>query len=466
MTKQVLLLSSIGVLCMFLFYGMFKLFQNDKIYHNTIGTISQNYEHTGEWNDYTIKKVSKPYLDITNDNYLRWDASIFNCISKTMYSSDKESCYSVVKAAFFPLFPLLWKTTHASPIVISILNYLMFIISISLLVIFFLPNNNYLRITTLIALITLPNIIIYLIPYSESLFLLCTTIAVIGILKKKYSLYFLGILLMSMVRSATIFVLLAIIATEVFIFIQNKKTYPIISHILSKSLPFLIGYSIVLTIQRWTSGSWSSFFEAQTYWERKIQVINSISDWSTEGFGMSTFSIFFITIPSLAFLSYLTIKLISKKESLFNIDVKSKKNYLTLISTFYLSGILLFTLITSGGNIHGFYRLTMCSPFFYIATLILIAYFSKNKSKLGIILFCVSFLLLCLFLYNVDQGGDKFRFAFFGLFMLLISFFFLLNRQFLSVRYNTILLFCIVLLNTVWNTYMLNVFFSNGWIFT
>lgn len=465
MHRQVLLLSSVGVLCILIFYGTFKLFQNDKIYHHTIGAISQNYERTGGWDNYEIRKVSKPFLNIENENYLRWDASIYNCISTRMYSAEKR-CYGKVRAAFFPLFPMLWRATQTTPIGISIMNSLMFILSISLLVAHLLPGNGFFKITVFACLVTLPTTIIYLIPYSESLFLMCTTIAVFGILKNKYALYFLGILFMSMVRPATLFVLLAIIATEAFLFIKYKRDYPVFRHLFSKLLPFLIGYILVLSIQYFSSGSWTAFIDAQKYWTGGIQGIESITDWSIEGFGMNAFALFFVGLPSVVFLLYLTLNFILKKHFAKGIDFKSNKNYLLLISCFYLSGIFLFTLLTSGGNFHSFFRFTMCSPFFYIAILILIPHISRHSSGLRNAFFGAALVILGLFLYFVEYGGDRLQFSFFGLFMLLSSFLYLLHKGSLPAKKDAILLVGIVLLNTAWNTYMLNIYFSNGWLFT
>ncbi len=133
MKKQIIVLFSLIILSILLFISFFRLFQNDEIYHNTIGLLSQNYERTGGWNDYKISKVSKPYLKIENDNFSQWDASIYHCIKENGYKSE-DSCYGKVRAAFFPLFPFLWKMTGASPIIISILNYLIFVLALSLLI--------------------------------------------------------------------------------------------------------------------------------------------------------------------------------------------------------------------------------------------------------------------------------------------------------------------------------------------
>lgn len=99
MKKQFVYLIGIGILNLFLFGSVFGLLQNDKIYQNTLGLISKNYERIGGWNSFEIKKTSKPFLEMNNENFSNWDAGIYKCISERMYKSE-ESCYGKVRAAF------------------------------------------------------------------------------------------------------------------------------------------------------------------------------------------------------------------------------------------------------------------------------------------------------------------------------------------------------------------------------
>jgi len=460
--KPILKLNIIGIFCAILFGIVFISFQSETIYNHTLGLVSINYERSGTWNDWKIQKVKKPYLSAENDNFLQWDAAIYYSISKRMYIAE-EAQYGKVRAAFFPMFPLIWKITHLSPRLISLFNYVIFIFSISLLVTYLLPKNEYLKLTSYIVLITLPTSVIYMIPYSESLFLLFMTIASIGIIKKNYLLYFIGILFLSMVRPATLFVLLAIVSAEIFVNIYKPKA-SFLKSILLKSIPFFIGYSIVLLIQYMSSSSWTAYLDAQKYWSGGIQKISGISDWSIEGFGLNTFSVFFVTIPALMFILYLVVRFLLKKNIQFNLS--ENKSYLFLVSLFYLAGIFIFTILTSGGNLHSFFRFTMCSPCFYIAISIVIAYLPNIKSISSNLTLGLMFVLLCLFLFNVDVGGTKFDFSYLGILLLTLTFVYIVNRRFISVKFDLALLALILILNTIWNTYMLNIFFCNGWIFT
>lgn len=466
MLRQFAYLTSIGVLNLFLFAGVFKLLQNEKIYHNTLGVISENYERTGSWDNYEIKRTSKPFLQITNKNFETWDAAIYKCISERMYSPEND-CLGNVRAAFFPLFPALWKLTNASPIGISIINYLLFIISIAFLVMFLLNTSLANKLVTYSILITLPSTVIYYIPYTEALFLFTMTVATIGLLKKKYLMFFTGSFLMAMVRPATVFILISIVFAELIILIRNKKYRLFINEIILKSLPFITGYFCILFIQYLYTGSWSAMTEAQKNWAGGIRLVKGFSDWSVEGFGLSSFAIFFVCFPAILFTLYLFIKRNKKAAGDYILKIKNHgTEYLFFISILYLIGIFAFTLLTSGGNLHSFFRFTLASPFFYIVVLIFLNYLSIKSLKLFVSIFIIMNVLLILFLNLEDYGGERMQFSFFGLYMFIATSLFLLTKKIISRPGQIMIALALIILNTIWNTYLLNVFFSDGWIFT
>ncbi|MCA1764068.1 MAG: hypothetical protein ABR574_13260 [Cryomorphaceae bacterium] len=465
MKKQFAVLFGIGILNLVLFFGVFTLLQSDKIYQHTLGKISQNYERTGSWGNYEIKKVTKPYTALNNENLLRWDAVIYECLSNNMYT-EGETCYGNVRAAFFPLFPVFWRLSGASPIGISLVNYLVFIASMAFLFIHLFRGKPRDRLPTFAVLITLPSAIIYYIPYTEAFFLLTMTIAAIGIIKEKYGVYVIGALLMATVRPATAFVLLAILAVELALLIRNKQMGLFFKRATIKAVPFLIGYLIVILIQYIYSGSWTAYLDAQKFWAGSIQGIKGISDWSVEGFGMNVFAIFFVAIPALLFAIY-SLATFKSKEGVFSKMTSDRPAlYLLMISVFYLAGIFVFTLITSGGNLHSFFRFTLASPFFYIAVLICLNELPRISSKLFAGVFVVFGAFLFLFLHFTAYGGEVMQFSFLGLFLSALAFLYLGIRKSLSKLPDGAACILIAAANIVWNTYLFNHFLSDGWIFT
>ena len=466
MRKQLTYLISIGILNLLLFASLFCLFQNDSFYKHTLGLFSENYERIGGWDNFEIKKTAKPFLPITNSNFETWDADIYRCISERMYKSEIEH-YGQVRGAFFPLFPLIWKLTNSSPIGISLINYFLFVLSISLLITYLLETSLPKKLFTFAVLITMPSTVIYYIPYTEALFLFTMTIASIGVIQKKYWLYFVGCFLLAMVRPATIFVFLAIILAEVIVFINTKNLSLFIKDISNKSLPFISGYFIAIFIQFLYSGSWMTFLDAQKKWEGGIQLIKGISDWSVEGFGLTTAAIFFVCVPAILFLLFFAIKKnkMSNGGKILELN-NSGTEYLLLISIFYLIGIFVFTIITSGGNLHSFFRFTLTSPPFYIALIFLLNYLNEKSAQYFIYIFIALMAITILFLNLVDYGGGRIQFSFFGLYMFIATGLFLILKNRLSQPLQLTIASMLIFLNIVWNTYLLNVFFSNAWIFT
>ncbi len=467
MVKNVLFLTGIGLINLILFLGIFTFLQNENNYNHTLGKFSYNYEKTGTWNNYEIKKVAKRYVEISNKNFENWDASIYECISKRMYSPESD-CYGMVRGAFFPLFPILWKITAATPVGISLINYFLFVLSIALLVTTILKTSTFDKFIIYAVLIALPSTIVYHIPYTEALFLFTMTLAAIGILKNRYWLFFTGALLTEMIRPAASFVILAILFTEVLLLIKNGNFKLFVKKAFGMAIPFLLGCLIAIFMQYTYTSSWITLFEAQKHWYNGIHLFKTISDWSVEGFGLSSFSIFFVCIPSLVYIVFLFFRKNNPDAEVntFNFENGNKAGYLFLISIFYLTGIFIFALLTTGGSLHSFFRYTLSTPLFYIALLILLNGIYNKPIKLPLYYFIISLVLIALFLNLVKYGGDRISFSFFGLYLFILSSLFLIFRSKLPKPMQIISVILLVVFNIFWTTYMLNVFFCDGWIFT
>ena len=465
MQREFGVLLSTGLLCFVLFWGVFSALQDQTFFDYTLGTVAHSYERTDTENGFKISEHSTPYVDVTQDKYLRWDAEIYGFIRDRNYVFEEEF-RGEVRAAFFPLFPFLWKSTNLSPRGVSALNYFIFIISMALLFVYLQPTSpikNKSKLPFFIAMITLPTTIIYHIPYSESLFILFMTTVVIGVLKEKYWLYFFSALLLAMVRPATVFVLISILAIELFRFLSHRETNSLIKNTIFRGSPFVIGYLVVFFIQWLTSGSWTSFFDAHLLWASGIPENMNITDWSVEGYGMNVFSIFFIAIPACV----MSGKIIWENRG----NKMEKRVYLLLCSLLYISGILIFTILTSNGNLHSFFRFIMASPLFYIAAIVMFFDFDKSKSdKSTFIKLNSIFLGLCFstlaFIAIVPYGGSIFQFKYLGLLLLMGLTLFAINHKRLNRPSRIVIFSALALMSTVWNTYLLNMLFCNGWTFT
>jgi len=442
-------------LFLLLFHAVFSLFQHPDFYSSTLGTISSNYVRTGDWNDGKIVKSDTTFLERSPDNYLNWDAAIYHCIAQRMYKPE-DSCYSKVRAAFFPAFPLVWRFSGLSPPGMAILNFILFALGLALLLSFFSNRTFSENLVIYLVLVSLPSSVIFQMPYTESLFVISMIVGCIGLWKNKYGLYFLGFALMAMVRPATVFVLFALALTDLVRSIQTKSSFvETFKSLVLKGLPFLLGYILALGIQLYSSGSLTAFWDAHDFWAGTTPKNWQIVDWSVEGFAMNSFAIFFVAIPAT----------LAAIRCLFS-DLSIHKNYLLSLSLLYFTGIFIFTSITSGGNLHSFFRFELASPCFFIAAVILL---DRCKKGLWSQLFKFIFLPLVglvLFLAFTDYGGDRLRFEYMGAYLLIASFTFLLVYHRLMPFSRYIILAVLLVGNIVFGTYLLNMFLSNVWIFT
>ena len=458
--------SLIGLLYFVLLSLIFILNQNQRFYSATLGKVSSNYERTGDWDNYRIISVNKAFLGLTPENFENWDAGIYKCLKEKLYSQE-EGCYHKVRGAFFPLFPLLWKFLSFNAFTVSIFNYFLFVIGTLLLLFIFYEKKQEYPDYIYPLLLFLPSAVIFIIPYSESLFFVTLAIAAYGMVKQKYWIYFVGLMLFSMVRPASVFVLLAILLLELLSLFKGQKIKGLFKEALLKALPLLTGFLLVMLIQYLSSGSWTLFLKAQAYWEGGFRPFTRISDWSQNGFGLNAFAIFFLSIPCLVYIVY---SLISNKTVSFRFSGDKActrgeaRDYLFELSLLYITGIFLFTLMTSAGNLHSYFRFTMSTPFFYI---ILINFINRSKRIQRVVLFTLSFVMTALFLSLVRFGGNKLDFNYLGLWLMVLCTAYLLFFDLLRSRsVRTIVIAILMLACAIWNAYMINVFLSNGWIFT
>jgi len=453
--KQISLLLLYGTLYLLLFHGVFTIFQNPDVYIQSLGKISSNYVRTGGWSDGKIIKRDTAFVERTADNYLNWDAAIYHCIAERMYKRE-DSCYGKVRAAFFPAFPLIWKFTGLSPPAMGVLNFLIFSFGLALILSFFSTKGFSQNLILYLILLSLPSSIIFQMPYTESLFLLTMTIGCIGIWKDKHWLYFLGFAFMAIVRPATIFVLFAIGIADLVRWLQSGSSFStLIKPLILKALPFIIGYIIAFGIQIYSSGSFTAFWDAHSFWSSTVPSNWQIVDWSVEGFAMNAFTIFFVAIPA----TIASIRVLFSKLS-------QKKNYLIGISLLYLVGIFAFTVITSGGNLHSFFRFELASPCFFIAVVLFLDRERRSIWKELLKLIALPLLGLLFFFALVEYGGSPYRFEYAGALMLILGFTYLIIQRRLSPGLRYSLLVLLLVGNIVFSTYLLNMYLSNVWIFT
>ena len=456
------------------FFGViiFNLLQDQEIFKKTLGKIAITYMNTSEPGEIiktaSILKTNNPYTTFARHNFLNWDVQFFSYMAENGYGKD-ETWPGIGTYAFSPLFPFIWKITHLPAPLICILNYLMFAVSLILLSSLFLSPDDFGktdRILLFTLALTLPSVFSFYIPYCESTFIFTFSLAIWGLFRNKRWLFYLGLVLFTLSRPSFLIVIAAIIMTDLYFLILNRRFRKFIIELGIKLLPILAGVVITFFIQFLSSGSFFKMFEVHDlFWGHFFQVPRTIKDWSTEGYAMNIFSICCVVLPtSLLFFSFLVSHLRrGQKCSITLFSAESRQDYLYILSIIFFAGNFFFVMFTQGGNLNGIHRYVLVSPFFYIFFFLFAKRLKTMKfNYMPVILISLVYLGFLLLVHGPYQHKISFLDA--GYFLLVITMFYYIffNKIYRPVK--IVLLVLLVPLNTVWLTYLFNHFLNNAFI--
>ena len=451
-------------------FSAFALLQDETMFKNTLGKLTYNYGHVNNNEASPIVETKKPYEKINASNIYRWDAKLYRSVSDSMYVNS--DFYFKERLAFYPLFPMLWKISRIDSPLIFVVNYALFVLSLVLLL-RLLVNDSKDNVFIYLVALLLPSAMIYYLPYAESLFLLTLVLSIVGLFKQKYWLFFLGALAFSMTRPAAQIYLFVIIAVDIrYLFIHKKVSF-FLKEVSLKISPFILGILLVTFIQYSYCGSWTAYFDALTFWPTESGFFNTITDWSVEGFGMTVFAIFFLAIPCFIYSIIWGIRTFLKDEqgrvlppSLFSGNREWIKEYVFNTSVLFIAGNLLYTFLTSGNVLNGFYRYTMCVPPFYIVLFMSYEKMKQVSLKYKMIAFGLCLAAMIVFLSNVIYGDNRFRFPYVGLYLSVLLALFILIKPYVSYRGKWLIILLLLLPCILWHTYLFNMYLCNGWLFT
>ncbi|MCT4666071.1 MAG: hypothetical protein N4A45_12655 [Flavobacteriales bacterium] len=447
------------VLFIVVLFGVFKILQNEKIYTNSFGKISDNYENI----EGNRKLVHKPFSSITKRNIIQWDAVHYQRIKENgyQYSFDRSDKDDYI-FAFFPLFPLIWKASGLTGIGVVFLNYFLFAISIFLLIRLLVPEKDHWF--YLVLSVLLPSMINFLIPYTESTFLLMGTIGIIGLYRDKYWLYFFGMTGVAMARPSFTFLVLALICVEFFFYISHLKLKTFFKNTFLKIIPLFFGTFLVMLIQRlYDSPKWFSFVEVQAYWKNEFRIPEEISDWSHEGFAMDIVILFVLFVPFFASVIFWLWNQFSKGQIKI-LNYHCKKDYLLLLSIVYSIGTVLFVMLFRGGGLQGLYRFILNSPFTFIWLFIGFGYWKKIPKfiQLSIFGFLVGY---SIYLLDHLPYAQEWNYSYFGGFQIVAILAFWIFQERKNENWYKFSLLLLLFANVLWTSFLLNSYINDSWIF-
>lgn len=198
---------------------------------------------------FLISQLYYPEL-LRVQNFLNWDAEHYHWIKKNGYEG--------FRIAFFPLFPTIWKILSCGVYGIVIINALVFLLSY-----YFLSKLLNLNTLEVLLYLSIPSCIFYYLPYTESLFFATSTLIIYGVKKEKNSLILIGIFLCALTRPSFIFLIPAIILSELF---YKKINFKSILMVFFYTIISLIGLAVVFGIHSYYTGNWFSYFEISKGW--------------------------------------------------------------------------------------------------------------------------------------------------------------------------------------------------------
>ncbi len=291
----------------------------------------------------TMQQIWFPDL-LKSEHFLNWDAEHYEFI--------KQNGFESYRVAFFPLFPLIWKFLALGTYGAVLLNSIVFLMTFYLIVRKLKIKNS----LEIVLYLTIPSFIFFYLPYSESIFFLCSTAILFGIKDKKYYLIYIGLFFAILARPAFTIFIPALIITEFFSEFRTK-TWLRISIYIGISL---VGVLLVSFIQFLDTGEWFKFFEAQKHWGNFLQIPSlPLTSWAggfivrLDGFA------FLIGIISGGFLLGLIFKLKQFRNSVIPSEV--------IFSLAYLGGITLIVLLFRGGSLFSLNRFIFATPFIIVA---------------------------------------------------------------------------------------------------
>ncbi len=455
--RPVIISAGILILCMFFYF----LLQNAFIYDHVAGHVIKNYYHANN----RIVKGKVPFESFEQSKMLHWDAALYYQIKENGY--DLQSAGGDYIFAFFPLFPFIWNITHLTTTLLIFFNYILFAASVIFIARIFNTQDAGKRNPYVALSICTPLLAVFLIPYSEGIFMLTAAVALWGIYKNKYAIYFTSAFLMSMTRSSVTIIGMALLVTEIYFLLRHRSIVHFLRSFGLKLLPILAGVLTVSVIQHsYGSDSLFQFLEVQKYWGSQLQLPGHLTDWSYEQFG-TNISLLLLVIPASGFYlaKYAVKNLMNKQHHTYEkvpLTEEYMKEYLFVFSLLYMLGIILSILFFRGGTLNGISRYILCTPFYYVALFLLKEKLSDVQDLKKTVAFMLLLVTTAVVLTFSEYAGTwNFTDTGFALLFMQLAFFI-----FAGLAKKKWLIVCYVIITAIWTSYLFNMFISNAWIFT
>ena len=192
---------------------------------------------------------------LTQSAFSNWDAEHYLFI--------RQHGYDEMRAAFFPLFPFLWRLLNVSPMAMGLVNLALFAVSFAALAWQFQWPWR-----TQLVLLSVPSLLFMALPFSEAVFFASGTALLLGLRRQLPWLYCLGLLLSCTCRAAAFVILPAVAATSLFTQSSSRRQ---VGTAVAAVAATLLGLGISMAIHHAYTGNWFAVFAAQRFWDSHLQ---------------------------------------------------------------------------------------------------------------------------------------------------------------------------------------------------
>lgn len=384
------------------------------------------------------------------ENFNRWDAGWYKSIMENGYSFVKNQQSNV---AFFPLFPYLWKISNLGLRGISLLNAIIFFLSIILLI-----REFKIGIKEILLFLSFPSLVFMYVPYTEATFFLFGTLALIGLQRNSTPLIWIGLFLCCLTRSATLLFFPAIIFMEIMDWKAGKSAFVKFKNIIIYLSAAIISMLTVAYIQWYQTKEWFPFLGVHKYWGHTLRFPEfPLTTWGGYRLLWLDGIALWVGLGAGVFCAFLLYRTLVKK------PIQLSFSRPVLFSAGYLIGASVFVLLFQGGSII-LHRYIFATPFF----LMLLFNFLQldlftNKKMILVVLFVTIITVLFWLLLGANKELDSMNYFqtiwYFSLMTIyLLSFAFIkhpvIGRHIISVIY---------FLNLIFQIYLFNIFLRNEW---
>jgi len=426
----------------------YNLFKDEQIYNAVLSKYIKNYENV----EGTISHQRIPYQSFSEKKLCYWDAGIYYKLKNSLYHDENDDDGYF---AFFPFFPVLWHFTDFLPSQLIIVHSILYFISL----LFFL-NAMYgkIPIKEFILMLCMPMAVLFYMPYTEAYYMLFSSIAVWGLIKRKPAVYLIAMFLASTCRPVGTLLIIAIVCAEVYWFLNHRNLKKAFYHFLFLSIPMIAGTLFSAGFQMLRGAeSLFTFIDVQKYWNHYFEIPTHIADWSSEQEGSNKF-LFFVLTPILIIYIVWTFVLKLKTKTVASQNMPDAKSFLFTMSSAYVIGIILFSLFYQQGNLHGSSRYILCTPFFWLTALQLPQKIKQIISGKTNLIFKISLMTLPVIGWYYYKGIGFNYFSFYLLYFVVIAPFF--RKQLSIIFYG-----CFFIISALWLSYLFNCHLADAWMY-